>query len=197
MRDLVQLSNEELSELTTAQRLRIFVAIGISVASGIVSLQGMAAVFTDASVVPLPGMQHLSGQLAWAFALIAMLLLVTFLVRGVIKRRLQWAIALSLLIHFLLCLSMTTVDFRGPLPTPAQAADLSRIPREEFTLPDYATNDLPDPAAAWLRQNETETPDRELEPERSEMMIAEADYIAELISKENGKALPDAKAVVN
>ena len=175
MRDLVQLSNEELNELTTAQRLRIFVAIGVSVACGIVSLQGMAAVFTDASVVPLPGMQHLSGQIAWAFALIAMLLLVTFLVRGVIKRRLQWAIALSLLIHFLLCLSMTTVDFRGPLPTPAQAADLSHIPREEFTLPDYATSDVPDPAAAWLQQNDTETPDRELEPERSEMMIAEAE----------------------
>jgi hypothetical protein len=175
VRDLVQLSNEELNELTTAQRLRIFVAIGVSVACGIVSLQGMAAVFTDASVVPLPGMQHLSGQIAWAFALIAMLLLVTFLVRGVIKRRLQWAIALSLLLHFLLCLSMTTVDFRGPLPTPAQAADLSQIPREEFTLPDYATSDVPDPAAAWLQQDETETPDRELEPERSEMMIAEAE----------------------
>jgi hypothetical protein len=175
VRDLVQLSNEELNELTTGQRLRMFVAIGVSVACGIVSLQGMAAVFTDASVVPLPGMQHLSGQIAWAFALIAMLLLVTFLVRGVIKRRLQWAIALSLLIHFLLCLSMTTVDFRGPLPTPAQAADLSQIPREEFTLPDYATSEVPDPAAAWRKQNEAETPDRELEPERSEMMIAEAE----------------------
>jgi hypothetical protein len=175
VRDLVQLSNEELNELTTAQRLRMFVAVGVSVACGIVSLQGMAAVFTDASVVPLPGMQHLSGQIAWAFALIAMLLLVTFLVRGVIKRRLQWAIAFSLLIHFLLCLSMTTMDFRGPLPTPAQAADLSQIPREEFTLPDYATSDVPDPAAAWQQQNETETPDRELEPERSEMMIAEAE----------------------
>jgi hypothetical protein len=175
VRDLVQLSNEELNELTTAQRLRMFVAIGVAFACGIVALQGMAAVFTDASVVPLPGIQHLSGQITWAFALIAMLLLVTFLVRGVIKRRLQWAIALSLLIHFLLCLSMTTVDFRGPLPTPAQAADLSQIPREEFTLPDYATSDVPDPAAAWRQQNETETPDRELEPERSEMMIAEAE----------------------
>lgn len=174
MRDLVQLSNEELNELTTAQRLRMFVAIGVSVACGIVSLQGMAAVFTDASVVPLPGMQHLGGQIAWAFALIAMLLLVTFLVRGVIKRRLQWAIALSLLIHVLLCLSMTTVDFRGPLPTPAQAADLSQIPREEFTLPDYATSDVPDPAAAWLQQDDTETPDRVLEPERSEMLMADA-----------------------
>ena len=30
-----------------------------------------------------------------------------------------------------------------------------------------------------------------------ETMIAEADYLAELISKENGKALPDAKAEVN
>ena len=34
MRDLVQLSNEELNELTTAQRVRMFVAIGVSFACG-------------------------------------------------------------------------------------------------------------------------------------------------------------------
>lgn len=194
MRDLVQLSNEELHELTTAQRLRILVAIGVSIACGIVSLQGMAAVFTDASVVPLPGMQHLGGQVAWAFALIAMLLLVTILVRGVIKRRLQWAIALSLLIHFLLCLSMTSVDFRGPLPTPVQAADLSQIPREEFTLADYATSDVPDPAAAWLQPNDTKTPDRELDPDRPEMTIADAQK-AETEDVELPQAVEDAETL--
>ena len=110
MRDLIRLSEEELQELTTPQRLRMFVAIGVSLACGIVSLQGMAALFTDATVVPLPGMQHTGGQIAWAAALVAMLILVTFLIRGVIKRRLQWAIGLSLLLHFLLCLSMTTVS---------------------------------------------------------------------------------------
>ena len=56
MRDLIRLSEEELQELTTPQRLRMFVAIGVSLACGIVSLQGMAALFTDATVVPLPGM---------------------------------------------------------------------------------------------------------------------------------------------
>jgi len=174
MRDLIRLSEEELHELTTPQRMRMFAAIGISLACGIISLQGMAAVFTDATVVPLPGMQHLGGQIAWAAGLVVMLISVTFLLRGVIKRRLQWAIGLSLLIHFLLCLSMTSVDFRGLQPNPDQAADASDVPREEFTLPDYAGMELPAPDKPWEKQSESETPEKTLEAERSEMQIAEA-----------------------
>ena len=155
MRDLIRLSDEELHELTTAQRLRMFVAIGISAACVIISLQGMAALFTDATVVPLPGMQHLAGQIAWAVSLVAMLIAVTYLVRGVIKRRLQWAIALSLLIHFLLCVTMTTVEFRGPRPLPVQGADSPDVPREEFSLPDYASDSVPNPDAAWLKPTDS------------------------------------------
>lgn len=173
MRDLIRLSEEELQELTTPQRLRMFVAIGVSLACGIVSLQGMAALFTDATVVPLPGMQHTGGQIAWAAALVAMLILVTFLIRGVIKRRLQWAIGLSLLLHFLLCLSMTTVAFRGLQTRPAEAADFAEIPRDEFSLPDYAGMEQPSVEKPWEKTAPTETPEKPVEIERPEMQLAE------------------------
>ena len=73
MKDLVRISDDELQELSGSQRLRMFGAIGIAVACGIVSLQGMAMLFTDAKFFPLPGMNQLVGQIAWATALAVML----------------------------------------------------------------------------------------------------------------------------
>ncbi len=175
MRDLVRISDAELQELTSGQRLRMFGAISIAVACGIVSLQGMAALFTDAKVVPLPGMNRLEGQIGWAAALVAMLVAVTFLVRGVIKRRLQWGIALSLLIHFLLCASMSVVEFRGPEPIPATANELLGATAEEFTMPDYAGQETPNSDALWQQQSDTATPENSVEAERAQMEIAETD----------------------
>lgn len=175
MRDLIRISDAELHDLTTPQRLRMLVAIGIAIACGIVSLEGMAALFTDAVVVPLPGMQRLGGQIAWAMGLVAMLIAVTFLVRGVIMRRLQWAIAISLLIHLFLCLSMTAVEFRGPQTIPVQAANSADNPGEEFTLPDYAGTDAPSSDAPWRQATDSETPENELELDRPEMEITEAE----------------------
>ena len=43
MRDLVRISDAELQELTSGQRLKMLGAISIAVACGIVSLQGMVA----------------------------------------------------------------------------------------------------------------------------------------------------------
>jgi len=175
MRDLVRISETELQELTSGQRLRMFGAISIAVACGIVSLQGMVALFTDAKAVPLPGMNKLEGQIGWAVALVAMLVAVTFLVRGVIKRRLQWGIALSLLIHFLLCASMSVVEFRGPQPIPATANELLGATAEEFTLPDYAGQENPNSDALWQQQSDTATPENSVELERAQMEIAETD----------------------
>lgn len=175
MRDLVRVSDAELQELTSSQRLRIFGAISIAVACGIVSLQGMVALFTDAKVVPLPGLNRLEGQIGWAAALVTMLVAVTFLVRGVIKRRLQWGIALSLLIHFLLCASMSVVEFRGPQPIPATANELLGATAEEFTIPDYAGQENPTSDALWQKQSDTATPENSVELERAQMEIAETD----------------------
>ncbi len=175
MRDLVSLSDAELQELTSGQRLRMFGAISIAVACGIVSLQGMVALFTDASAVPLPGMNRLEGQIGWAAALVAMLVAVTFLVRGVIKRRLQWGIALSLLIHFLLCASMSVVEFRGPQPIPVASNEPLGATAEEFTMPDYAGQENPSSDALWQQQSDTATPENSVELERAQMEIAETD----------------------
>lgn len=173
MRDLVRVSDAELQELTSGQRLRIFGAISIAVACGIVSLQGMVALFTDAKAVPLPGMDRIEGQIGWAAALVVMLVAVTFLVRGVIKRRLQWGIALSLLIHFLLCASMTVVEFRGPQPIPETANEPLGATAEEFTMPDYAGQETPTSDALWQQQSDTATPENSAELQRAEMEIAE------------------------
>jgi hypothetical protein len=175
MRDLVQLSELELQELSAPQRLRVALAVGISVACVVVSLQGVLALFTDARVASLPGLNHLGGQISWAIALVAMLTAVTFLVRGVVKRRLQWAIGLSLLIHFLLCLSISTVKLSGIKLTSAEAADAPGTPLEEFTLPDYGGMEVPDPDSAWQQPTLTDTPENTVELERPQTEIAEAE----------------------
>ena len=175
MRDLVRIADEDLPELTGSQRLRMFLAVSIGVICGVVSLQGIAVLFTEAEVVPLPGMDQPAGQVAWAAALVTMLVTVTFLVRGVIKRRLQWAIALSLVVHFLLCVSISVVQFSGMKPILAQAADVSGEIPEELTLPDYAGEEAPDADSAWRQQTDTETPDNDVEIARSEMEISEAE----------------------
>ena len=175
MRDLVRIADNDLKELTPSHLLRIFTACSMAVACGVFALQGMAILFTDENFVPLPGMNQLSGQVAWATALVAMLGGVTFLVRGVIKRRLQWAIAISLLIHFLLCLSVSGVQFRRPrLPPVAVAESLGATP-EEFTLPDYAGDDTPNSDAVWKQQTDTSTPENDVAVAHTEMAIAEAD----------------------
>ncbi len=174
MRDLVRIADDDLKELTPGQCLRMAGAICIAIACGIVSLQGMVIFFTDAQVVQLPGMNQLPGQLAWATALVAMLVAVTILVRGVIKRRLQWAIAISLLIHFVVCLSVSVVEFGGPLPISAAAAELDAATSEEFTLPDYAGEETSDSDAVWRQQSDVPVPDKNVDVERTEMEIAEA-----------------------
>ncbi|MDA1231442.1 MAG: hypothetical protein O2856_11760, partial [Planctomycetota bacterium] len=174
MRDLVGISDAELQELTIGQQLRMFGAISVAIVCGIVSLQGMVTLFTEAKDVSLPGMNQLGGQIAWTTALVAMLAAVTFLERGVIKRRLQWAIALSLLIHFLLCVSMSVVEFRGPKPISATAAELLGTTAEEFTLPDYAGQETPTSDALWQQQSDTATPENNVDVERAETVIADS-----------------------
>ena len=175
MRDLVRIADDDLRELTAGQRLRMFAAICLAMACGIVALHGMAVLFTNAKVVPLPGMDQVPGQIGWASALVGMLAAVTLLVRGVIKRRLQWGIAVSLLIHFLLCLSVSVVEFRGPRPIPVAATEVPGATPEEFTLPDYAGEEAPNSDSAWKRQSDTSTPDNNVDVERSEMEIADAE----------------------
>jgi len=175
MRDLVRISDAELQELTSGQRLRMLGAFSIAMACGIVALHGMLTLFTDAPVVPLPGMKQPFGQIAWAAGLVAMLAAVTLLVRGMIKRRLQWAIALSLGLHFVLCASMSVVEFRGPQPIPDQTAEFPGATPEEFTLPDYAGTEKDSSDVLWKRPMDSVTPEDAVDVPRTELEIAEAD----------------------
>lgn len=175
MRDLVRISDEDVPELTGSQHLRMFLAFSIAVVCAVVSLQGVAVLFTEAELVPLPGMRQLGGQIAWGSALVAMLVAVTFLIRGVVKRRLQWAIAISLLIHFLLCLSVSVVEFHGLKPTAAKEAGRSTEIRDEFTLPDYAGEEVSDADSPWRQQTDPVTPDNDVDVERTQSEIAQAE----------------------
>ncbi len=171
MQDLLKLSEEELAELSARQRLRALMAIGLAFGSSGLALAGMMARFSATDKTPLPGMNHLWGQIGWSAALGVMLILAAWLVRGVIAKRVQWAIAVSLLMHLLLCVSMQTLNVGVPLTPPIQADDKLGEPLEELTLPDYAGMESPDAKAAWQQPSETATPEAEMELERQKSQV--------------------------
>lgn len=146
-------------------------AIGLSAVSGLLAFVGMWLRYSQAASVPLPGMDQLGGQFAWAALLAGVLLVATYVVRGVVMQRLQWAVAISLLLHLLLCVSMQTFGLRVPLQQEAQADELPGRPLEEMQLPDHG--DVPE-QAAWDQPAEVATPERQLELERKQAQAVDA-----------------------
>ena len=172
MRDLLRMSEEELAELSARQGLRVLTSVVLATASGGLALAGMIARFSPGDKAPLPGMDQLTGQLGWAALLIAMLLGAAWVARGVVMKRLQLAIAVSLLVHLLLCVTIHSLSFSGA-PLIVQAEEPGQ-PREELTLPDYGGMESPDATeAAWEKPNETATPETELNVERQKTDVAD------------------------
>ncbi len=174
MRDLLKLSEIELSEHAGRQRIRVFAAIGLSVVSGLLALAGMMARYSGAATTPLPGMNHLAGQIGWAMLLVVTLLAAAGLVRGLIMQRLQYAVAISLAVHLLLCVSMQTLSLGMPLAKPVQANETPGRSLEELSLPDYASSEATDADAAWQQPTEANTPEAQMELERQKTEVAEA-----------------------
>lgn len=172
MRDLVELTDQELTELTAKQRLRLVSAGVILAVCAALSLRSIVALFVDPTVPGLPGMSHPVGQVAWAAGLLAMLFAVTRLIRGVLRRRLQWALGISLLLHFLLCLSVSTVDFSGRDKQKADASG-AELRRDEWSLPDYAMSEETDSEPAWMQPTDTETPENNADAERMRAQIVQ------------------------
>ncbi len=170
MRDLVQLSEDELAELSARrQGLRTLTAVGLAVGSAGLALAGMRARFSTGDQTPLPGMDQLGGQIAWSTALGAMLVLAAWLIRSVIVKHLQWALAISLLIHLLLCVTMQTLSIGVPLPVRADDQLGERM--EELTLPDYGGMESPDAKAAWQQPAETAAPETEMELQKQKSQV--------------------------
>jgi hypothetical protein len=172
LRDLVELTDQELTELTAKQRLRLVSAGVILAVCAALSLRSIVALFVDPTVPGLPGMSHPVGQVAWAAGLLAMLFAVTRLIRGVLRRRLQWALGISLLLHFLLCLSVSTVDFSGRDKQKADASG-AELRRDEWSLPDYAMSEETDSEPAWMQPTDTETTENNNDAERMRAQIVQ------------------------
>jgi hypothetical protein len=94
-----------------------------------------------------------------------MLLLAAWCARGVILKRLQAAVAASLLVHIILCFAMHTV--RLDLPTPVAADELPGESREELTLPDHGGMEIPDhDVAPWSQPSQAPAPETVVHIER-------------------------------
>lgn len=146
-------------------------AFGLSGVSGVLAFVGMWLRYSSTTATPLPGMDHFAGQVGWSLALSAAMFVTTYVVRSVLMQRLQWAIAISLLLHLLLCLSMQTLGLKVPMQLEAQADELPGRPLEELQLPDHG--DAPD-QAAWDQPAEVATPERQMEIERQQAQAVEA-----------------------
>ena len=167
MRDLQQLSEEELAELSARQALRVWIAAGLAIGSAVLALLGMMARFSPGEATPLPGMNQFWGQVGWAATLGLSLIVAARLVRGVLMRRLQWAVLISLLLHFLLGFSLQVFRFGVPLSQAAEADESSNSnSRAEITLPNYGGMEAPNAEAAWQKPADSNTPEAQMELER-------------------------------
>lgn len=170
MRDLLKLSEEELAELSARQTLRVWIAAGLAIGSAVLALLGMMARFSPGEATPLPGMNQFWGQVGWAATLGLSMVVAAWLVRGVLMRRLQWAVAISLLLHLMLGFSFQVFRFGVPLSQVAQADDSSGS-REEITLPNYGGMEAPNAEAAWQKPADSNTPEAQMELERQKSEI--------------------------
>ena len=166
MRDLLKLSEQELLELSRQQGLRLVTATGLALASGGLALLGMMARFSPGDETLLSGMDQFWGQLGWSVVLGAMLVLAAWLVRGVIVKRMQWAIAISLLVHLLLCVTLQTLHLGVPTSVAGQPDSTPGRPLEELSLPDYGGLETPKDEAEWQKPADTAAAERKLELER-------------------------------
>jgi hypothetical protein len=74
-----------------------------------------------------------------------------------------------------LCASMSVVEYRGPKPIPDQTVEFPGATPEEYTLPDYAGQESPSSDVLWKRPVDSATPENNVDIERTETEIAEAD----------------------
>lgn len=146
-------------------------ALALSGVSGVLAFVGMWLRYSQAASVPLPGMSDVVGQFGWAIALAGVLFASTYVIRGVFMQRLQWAVAISLLLHLLLLMSMQTLGLNVPLQQEVQADELPGRPLEEMQLPDHG--DAPE-QAAWDQPADVAMPERPVEIERQQAQAVDA-----------------------
>ncbi len=136
MKSVLRMSDAELAKLETGIGFRTLPAFSFAVATSVLAFAGMALRYSAGDEVPLAGMDTLTGRCVLASALGVSMIVAAWLVRGVLMKRLQWGVLLSLLIHLILCMLLRNVQVNVPVVLAAEIGTTD-VPLQEFTVPDY------------------------------------------------------------
>lgn len=159
MTSLLKMSEDELAKQEDGFVFRRTVLV--AGAASLLSLGGMMLRYAEGDAVPLDGMDSPGGQLRIALALGAAMIAAAWLIRGVVMQRLQWAVVVSLLIHFLACLALRRVVLDVPI-APFVSMDAEEISVPELALPDYGGTESPtSEPQQWERPSNVEAEESE------------------------------------
>lgn len=160
MKSMLTMSESELAAIEAGDSFGVMPAIGISASASVLAFGGMFLRYSPGDQVPVAGMDHLAGQLTIAATLGLAMLICAALVKGVIMKRLQWAVLISLLLHMCICLTLNSLVVEGPLM--AMETGESDVPPREFSLPDYGgAESIDSPSQEWERPTEVDLPESE------------------------------------
>jgi chemotaxis protein histidine kinase CheA len=154
------------TETSPGRRLRVVLAMVLAAAAGVLAWWGL--VLRSRADVPLAKLsEEAAVQIGVPVALVLLLVVAGWLLRGVVLARLQFAVIISLLLHLLLMLALQVVRLPEVL---AQVLDPVEILPEEsqITLPDYGGMESPDAEPEiWQMSTSVDTPEVQLqEPAR-------------------------------
>lgn len=182
MKSLLRMSEEELAELEAGEGFRSFSALAVATLSGLLALAGMMLQYAEGDDVPIAGMDTFEGQCLIAAVLGSGMLILAFMVRSVIVRRLQWAVLFSLALHLFLCVAMQVVVVDVPVALVTEVGD-DTLPPRDMTLPDYggAETQTTQELQEWQQPADMtvpETQQQQLQRQQAEMQLdAELDPV--------------------
>lgn len=186
MSNLRRIIDAESARIAAEDSFRASTAAWFAGGSGILAFVDMLSRYNVGNPTPLPGMDHLVGQLAWSLALGVSMFGTWWLTRGRIMKRLQGAVVASLLAHFLLCIAIQEIGVSVPLSDRVAAAE-DEVPLEELTLPDYGGMENPNAQPQeWEQVTDTDTPEsQQAELERQQADVENPDAPEEVEQERN------------
>ncbi|MEZ6125144.1 MAG: hypothetical protein R3C49_18510 [Planctomycetaceae bacterium] len=156
MKSLLRMSEDELALEEAGHGFQPGTALGVAAGSTVLSMAAMMLQFSPGDDVPIAGMDTLSGQLTIATGLGTGMLAAAWLIRGVMMKRLQWAVLISLLIHVCLCVALKITTVHVPVALAADVGDIHH-PDHSLALPDYGGMEAPSQQQQeWDRVREAE-----------------------------------------
>lgn len=97
------------------EELRLASTVGLAITATILAFWGLVwRQSVTSSAAPLPGMDHLWGQAAWALLVGVLMVAAAWTFRKAVAARLQWAVVASLLLHLLVLLVLRHVYLDVP-----------------------------------------------------------------------------------